>query len=70
MVSVAYNAGNGFKKIANRIIAGESAEQAFTLYYTRERAQGGGNDLGLWRRRMDECDIYLYGTYEREYRIP
>ena len=69
MVSVAFNSGDGFKKIASRIISGESIEQAFTYLYTRENAKKG-KDLGLWRRRMDECDIYLYGTYERDYRLP
>ena len=30
---------------------------------------GGKFSVGLWRRRMDEVDIYLHGEYQREERI-
>lgn len=72
MVSVAFNSGPaGFRNIADKLVAGWDAEAAFTWFYTQEKAKlSNGVNLGLWRRRMDECDIFVYGTYEREYRNP
>lgn len=71
MVSVAFNAGKGgFTKIADRILSGVDAKDAFTWFYTREKAQNGGVYLGLWRRRIDEYEIFSFGTYERGYFSP
>jgi GH24 family phage-related lysozyme (muramidase) len=68
LVSVAYNSGNGFKSIVDNLLAGQDAVSAFTWIYTVERAKNG--ELGLWRRRMDEADMFIYGTYNRTYRNP
>ncbi len=40
-----------------------------TEAFTSVCKSGGQFSLGLWRRRMDEADIYLYGQYQREYRM-
>ena len=67
LVSVAFNSGpKGFENIANKIQNGWDIQQAFTWYYTQEKALAGGVDLGLWRRRMDEYEIYMYGSYNRD----
>ena len=71
MVSVAFNAGKGgFGKIADRILSGVDVQDAFTWFYTREKAKKGGVNLGLWRRRTDEYEIFSFGTYERDYILP
>jgi len=68
LVSVSFNSGNGVKRIIDNLVSGQDPVSAFTWYYTIDRAKRG--DLGLWRRRMDEADMFLYGTYTRTYRTP
>ena len=68
LVSVSFNSGNGVKRIIDNLVSGQDPVSAFTWYYTIDRAKRG--DLGLWRRRMDEADMFLYGTYTRTYRNP
>jgi len=71
LVSVAFNAGSGYKQIVSNLLAGNNSVAAFTWHYTAEKAAiGNGADLGLWRRRMDEATIFMYGAYNRTSRNP
>lgn len=47
--------------VMDDIVAGANPYDAFTtvIYSNNEKS------LGLWRRRMDEADMFLYGTYYR-----
>ena len=60
-VSLAYNAGSYFESVMDKIIQGVDPYQAFsTIIYA-----GGRKVLGLYRRRMDEADMFVLGTYNR-----
>jgi len=63
-VSLAYNSGNNFKQVMDNIINGMDPYLAFGMViYSR-----GKKSLGLYRRRMDEADMFVNGTYNRTYR--
>ena len=48
----------------DKIIQGMDPYEAFsTIIYAN-----GEQLLGLYRRRMDEADMFVNGTYERTYR--
>ena len=48
----------------DKIILGKDPYEAFsTIIYA-----DGNKSLGLYRRRMDEADIFVKGTYTRTYR--
>lgn len=63
-VSMAYNSGNWFKKAMDRIVEVQDVYDTFALYSNAN----GKPSLGLYRRRMDEADIFVYAEYVREYR--
>ena len=64
LVSLAFNAGNNFKYVVNDILNGDDPYTAFAqISYSN-----GKWSLGLYRRRMDEADIFVNGEYQREYR--
>lgn len=63
-VSLAYNAGTDVADVMDDIIAGIDPYIAFS----KVSNANGEPSLGLWRRRMDEADIFVHGTYTREYR--
>ena len=61
-VSLAFNAGNNFKYVVDDIIGGDDPHTAFAkISYSGDKFL-----LGLWRRRMDEADIFVEGTYIRQ----
>ena len=63
-VSLAYNSGSYFECVMDKIIQGIDPYEAFsTVIYAN-----GKKLLGLYRRRMDEADMFVKGTYERTYR--
>ena len=63
-VSLCFNAGNTAGIVMNDVIAGIDPYKAFS-----QAAYAGGQfELGLYRRRMDEADIFVKGEYTREYR--
>ena len=63
-VSLAFNAGYNFKKVMNAINDGVDPYTAFgKVIYAN-----GQPLLGLYRRRMDEADIFVRRTYARTYR--
>ena len=63
-VSLAYNSGGNFKYVMDEIVAGTDPYTAFsTIIYA-----SGRKSLGLYRRRMDEADMFVNGTYNRTYR--
>lgn len=48
----------------DQIVDGVDPHTAFgTIIYA-----GSEKSLGLYRRRMDEADMFVYGTYRRTYR--
>jgi len=63
-VSLAFNSGYNFRTVMDDIVAGVSPHEAFGQIIKAS----GKPSLGLYRRRMDEADIFVYGTYERTYR--
>ena len=63
-VSLAFNSGNNFKSVMDSIAAGTDPYTAFGTIINA----GGKPVLGLYRRRMDEADIFVRGVYERTYR--
>ena len=65
-VSLAFNAGKNFKYVVNDIVEGKDPRASFEKI---SKSQGTWL-LGLWRRRMDEADMFIYGTYNRTYRTP
>ena len=63
-VSLAYNSGYYFEGGMDQIVDGFDPHTAFgTIIYA-----GSEKSLGLYRRRMDEADMFVYGTYRRTYR--
>ena len=63
-VSFAFNAGSNVSGLMNYIINGTDPYEAFSMYcYSNKEFS-----LGLWRRRMDEADIFVSGTYTRDER--
>ncbi len=64
LVSFAMNVGRAVDELMGSLIAGKNVYEAFSEYCKAS----GKFMLGLYRRRMDEADIFLYGSYEREYR--
>lgn len=54
-VSLAYNAGTNVSYVMDEILNGLN------------RYSSGTFALGLYRRRMDEADIFVSGRYQREY---
>ena len=62
-VSLAYNAGGNVRYVMDKILNGFNLYDAFSII----RYSGGNFVLGLYRRRMDEADIFVSGTYQREY---
>lgn len=64
-VSLAFNAGDETGGVMNEIIANEDVYAAFSKV---SNASNGEWSLGLYRRRMDEADIYVKGDYAREER--
>lgn len=63
-VSLAYNTGNNFKSVMDSIRKGANPYTAFTTIIK----VNGKKNLGLYRRRMDEADIFSKGIYHRTYR--
>ena len=63
-VSLAYNSGNSFKGVMDDIISGMDPYKAFSQIIMAN----GQKSLGLYRRRMDEADMFYNGTYNRTYR--
>jgi len=66
LVSLAYNAGPGaMYDVVDSICGGMSPHAAFGMYIK------AGNplevSLGLYRRRVDEANMFAYGTYARTY---
>jgi hypothetical protein len=47
----------------DKILNGFNPYDAFSII----RYSSGTFALGLYRRRMDEADIFVSGTYQREY---
>ncbi len=67
LVSFAYNLGpysQWIDVLIDEIIDGMDVHEAFAQY----NKSGGTFMLGLYRRRMDEADIFVYGDYVREER--
>ena len=66
-VSLCYNSGNNFKSVMDLIVSGGDVQGAFTtIIYAKNQKTGSYEaSTGLWRRRMDESEIYLYGDYNR-----
>ena len=63
-VSLAYNAGTWSNYVMDQIVLGVNPHDAFS-----EISNANGEfSLGLYRRRMDEADMFVYGTYNRTYR--
>ncbi len=63
-VSLAYNAGTAVASVMDEIIDGIDPYDAFSKICNAS----GVFSLGLYRRRMDEADIFVNGEYQREYR--
>lgn len=63
-VSLAYNAGSVVASVMDEIISGIDPYEAFSKICHAN----GEFSLGLYRRRMDEADIFVHGEYQREYR--
>ena len=63
-MSLAYNAGVAVADVMDEIISGGDPYVAFA----RVCHSNGEFSLGLYRRRMDEADIFVSGSYTREYR--
>lgn len=61
-VIFAFNTGYDFEEVMDYIIAGEDPYAVFSKYIY----SSGSKSLGLYRRRMDEADIFVNGTYNRE----
>ncbi len=64
LVSLSFNSGNNVKYVINSINSGMDPYDAFAKIINVK----GRPVLGLYRRRMDEADIFTKGTYERTYR--
>jgi GH24 family phage-related lysozyme (muramidase) len=62
-VSLAYNAGTNVSYVMDKILNGFNPYDAFSII----RYSSGTFALGLYRRRMDEADIFVSGTYQKEY---
>lgn len=65
LVSFAYNLGPNsqwIQVLIEEIMSGMDVHEAFAQY----NKSGGKFELGLYRRRMDEADIFAYGDYVRE----
>ena len=65
LVSFAYNLGPNsqwIQVLIEEIMSGMDVHEAFAQY----DKSGGKPLLGLYRRRMDEADIFVYGDYVRE----
>ena len=63
-VSLAFNAGtDALISVMESIINGEEPRKSFLKIIH----SNGQNSEGLYRRRMDEADIFIDGTYVREY---
>ena len=63
-VSLAFNSGSNFKGVMDDIHSGMDPYEAFGSIINA----GGKPSLGLYRRRMDEADMFVNGTYNRTYR--
>ena len=66
LVSLAYNVGIEVAYAMDEIIAGADPYDVFPQFSHED----GEFVLGLYRRRMDEADIFVHGTYVREERNP
>ena len=65
-VSLTFNSGSWGLEVMDDIFKrGIDPTDAFSAVCK----SGGKFSVGLWRRRMDEVDIYLHGEYQREERI-
>lgn len=65
-VSLAFNAGYNFKYVVDFIIDGMDPYEAFSKISYSD----GTFSKGLWRRRMDEADIFVDGEYTKQDREP
>ena len=63
-VSLAFNSGNNFKSVMKAIAAGADPYDSFGMI----NRVNGKPVLGLYRRRMDEADMFVHSTYNRTYR--
>ena len=63
-VSLTFNAGINVAGVMDDIIAGIDPYTAFS----KVSNVNGKPSLGVWRRRMDEADIFVHGTYTIEER--
>ena len=70
LVSFAFNTGNNFTGLIDTLQSGADPYDAFSAYNKAYNAHSGKKEfsLGLWRRRMDEADIFVKGDYERVFR--
>ena len=64
-VSLAFNAGTNVAIVMDDILKGFDPYDAFAQICKSD----GVFSLGIWRRRMDEADIFVEGTYDREDRF-
>ena len=63
-VSLAFNTGYNFRGVMSGVKNGENPYTAFGAVCK----VNGNPELGLYRRRMDEADIFVSGVYHRTYR--
>ena len=62
LVSLAFNSGYNFKNVIDDIVKGGDPYDEFDDIIK----SNGIKSLGLYRRRMDEADIFVHGEYDRE----
>ncbi len=64
LVSLSFNAGKqGSDDVIEQIIRGVDPTSAFCEYIE----YNGEDSLGLYRRRMDEAEMFLYSDYSRNH---
>ena len=64
LVSLSFNSGYNVHHVMDALTAGENPYTAFSKIINVR----GQRVLGLYRRRMDEADIFVEGIYHRTYR--
>ncbi len=67
-VSLAFNAGTSAAQVMDMIVIDK--EDPYSAFGKITKASNGQFSLGLYRRRMDEADIFVEGDYTRQDRIP
>lgn len=64
LVSLSFNSGYNVSYVIEDLVNGDDPYAAFSTIIKAN----GEKSLGLYRRRMDEADTFVLGTYERTYR--